>query len=92
MWDAFTIISSNVGMTFVNLVLMIVVLGCGTFFAKDFKIGVIAVMVCSGGLFAWFYEAGLNYVPSMVVFFMSLVVLTFTLLTVSKVVDKGGVI
>jgi hypothetical protein len=81
---------ANVGISFEWIMLIITVLGAMIFFAKDFKIGMMILLVTTGGLFIWFYEAGLNYALPLIVFFMALVILALSLYAVNKSSATGG--
>lgn len=75
---------NNVGVSFETIVLVIVLLGCLVFFAKDVRLGLVMIFMASGLLFMWFFTVEYDYVPSLVVFLMDLVVLSFTLYGSSK--------
>lgn len=92
MFDGITLITRNLGFNYETIVLVIMLLGCSVFYAKDFKIGVIMTMVMSGGMFMYFYEWGFNYVPALTIFFISLVVLALSLYATKEEVTKGAVI
>lgn len=81
---------NNLGMSFESVILIIVVLGSIIFFAKDFRIGAIILFIMSGGVWAWFYEAGMNYAPMMVVFFISLILMSLTIYGASKLQYSPG--
>lgn len=90
MWLGLENLFSNIGVSFESTLLFIAVVGNLIIMAKDFKIGFIFLFVISGGLFMWFYNIGFNYVPSLVVMLMSLVILSFTLYPVTKTGEAGG--
>lgn len=92
MWSGFSLISANVGMSLENIVLILLMLGSMIFMAKDFKIGVVILFVTSGMSFVLFYLLSMNYVPFLVVFFMTLVILAITLLMVNRTVSRGAFI
>lgn len=92
MWSAFIDVANNIAMTFENVLLLVFSLGCLIFMAKDFKIGIMALMLSSGGLFAWFYQADLNWTPPLVIFFMSVVILALTLVFVDQTTQRGAII
>lgn len=83
---------ANLGMSFETIILVLLLLGCLVFFAKDVRLGLVMIFVLSGLLFMWFYSTGLDYVPSLVVFFMDLIILSFTLYGSSKRSSVGGFI
>lgn len=90
-WDALSTIAGNIGMGLENVILFVLVVGCMIFFAKDFKVGCLGLMLTSGLCFMLFYYLDWYWLPSVIVFFMSLVVLSFSLYGVSQVSEKGGV-
>jgi hypothetical protein len=86
------IIESNLGIALENIILMVVVLGSTIFAAKDFKIGLIMLMVMSGGLFVWFYESGLVWVNSLIVMLLSFIVMALSLYAAQKSSVSGGLV
>jgi hypothetical protein len=86
------IITDNTGTSFEIWLLIIVMVGSVIFMAKDFKLGVVIQLLLSGGLFMWFYQAGYNWVLPLVLFFINLIILAFTLYAVSKSTEQGTVI
>jgi hypothetical protein len=88
----FTNIAETLLMSFEHILLIVVVLGCIIFFAKDFKVGVIMLFVASGCLFMLFYALGVNWVFALIVFFMSLIMMAFTLYAVNKQQQAGGIV
>lgn len=82
-------IAENVAVSFENTILIIVVFGSVIFFAKDFKLGLVFLMLGTSGLFMWFYAAGLNWMPSLVLFFIVLVVLSFTFYSIARGSQEG---
>lgn len=72
--------TGNIGMSFTNVILLVVVIASLIFMAIKFEIGAIMLMVTTGVLFVLFYNAHLDYVPTLVVFFIALVMLTISLL------------
>lgn len=87
---AFSNIAANIGVSFENTVLLIVLFGGLVFYAKDFKLGLVIQFLGAGLLFIWFKQAGLNYVPSLVIFFITLVLLAFSIIFVAKTGEAGG--
>ncbi len=82
--------SSNLGMSFENIILFVMVLGCLLFFAKSFKLGFTLLFLLSAALFVWFYDQGMNYTPSVIVMFMSLIFLALSFFAVDKAGETGG--
>jgi hypothetical protein len=80
----------NVGLSFEWIVLLVTTLSTLPFFAKDFKLGIILLMVIQGGIFVWFYNAGMDYTYNLVVFFASLVILALSLFAVNSTSTTGG--
>jgi len=85
-------ITSNLGMSFENIALLVIVIGCIIFFARDFRVGVIVSMMLSALLFILCYNAGLRWEPSLIVFFIDLIVLALSLYGVNATAEKGGVV
>lgn len=81
----------NVGISFENIILIIVLVGNLLFMAKDYKLGITMYFITSGCLFMWFYAADYNYAPSLIVFFISLIILALSLYTVNKSASSGGI-
>lgn len=90
MLDAIVLVANNIGMSFENVITLITCLGCLVFFAKDFKLGIMLLFIMNGGLFIWFYEAGYNFVPPLVIFFLALVIMALSLYAVNKLTDRGA--
>jgi len=84
------LISANIAMTLENWVLLLVVLGGVIFYASDTKLGILLHMLTTGTLFIVFYNTNLNFVPSLTVFFVFLVLLALTLLPVAKANERGA--
>lgn len=85
-----TDIASNVGVSFENIILLIFIFGGCIFYAKDFKLGLVIQFLGSGLLFMWFKQAGYNYAPALVVFFITLVLLALSIIFVAKTGEAGG--
>lgn len=83
-------LSTNLAMTFENIVLLVVVLGGLIFYAKDFTLGLILHMFATGLLFMWFYAADYNYVPALVLTLMFFVCMCLSLYATQKQVTYGG--
>lgn len=89
---AFTAIEDNIAMSFEWTIILIVFLGGLLFYAKDFKLGVVLHFFGFGLIFMWFYAASYYYIPAMVIFFIFMVILAFTLYGVAKTAQQGAVI
>lgn len=83
-------IASNIGVSFENTFLFVVLIGSLIFYAKDFKLGLMMSWLFSGLCWLWFYVAGWNYVPSLVMFFIFLILLSLSLYSVNVVGQNGG--
>lgn len=81
---------TNIGVSFEWTVLIIAILATMPFFAKDFKTGIIALMLSAAGLFVWFYELGYNYTLPLIIFFMSIIVMALSLYGVQSSSATGG--
>jgi hypothetical protein len=87
---AFSNLAANVGVSFENIILLVFIFGGCIFYAKDFKLGLVIQFLGAGLLFMWFKTAGLNYTPSLVIFFITLVLLAFSIIFVAKTGEHGG--
>ena len=85
-----TAVVDNVGVSFEWIILLIFIVANIIFFARDFKIGIITLMITMAGVFVWFYQANYNWVLPLSVFFISLVILSLTLFAVNKSSATGG--
>lgn len=59
-------ITTNLSMSFETIVLVVVLIGCLMFYAKDFRLGLLLSFFVSALCFAWFYALEVNYVPALV--------------------------
>lgn len=84
------LIIDNIGMALEWIISLIFILGSFIFMAKDFKLGMIVLFTTMGGVFVWFYQAGLEYKVPLVVFFISLIILALTLYPVNATSQTGG--
>ena len=84
------ILIGNIGVSFEWTVFLIFLIGSLIFFAKDFKLGLMLLMVTMGAIFVWFYETGNNYTIPLAVFFMCIVILALSLYAVQKSSTTGG--
>lgn len=83
---------TNVGMSFENIVLLIIIVGGMIFYAKDFKLGLVIQFLGSGVLFLWFQSAGYNYTPSLITFFITLVLMCFSIYAAAKNESRGAIV
>lgn len=95
----FSLLVANVGMGVENLVLLIVLLAGLVFYAKDFKVGLVLQFLGSGAVFMLFYgltrssSFGVyNYIPSMYVFFVTLVIMSLSFYFSARSQSSGQVI
>ena len=70
----------NLGMSFETLIIIVLVMGGLIFFARDFVTGVVALMIMSGGVFIWFYQFGYNWALPLMLFIITIILLSFTLM------------
>ena len=83
---------TNLGVSFEWTVLLIILIAGLLFYVKDFKLGIVMHFLATGLLFIWFFAADLNYIPSLVFFFIFLVMLSFTFYGVATTTKKGSII
>ena len=86
------LVAPNLAMGIENILLIIMLVGSLIFMARSVSMGLIMLFFFSGGLFMILYNYGLNYTPFVVVFFISLVLLVFTLHSAHKSAESGAVI
>lgn len=79
LWSPFQTLETNLGMSVEHTVLIFVLLAGLVFYAKDVRLGLIMHFFMFGGLVAWFYNAGLNFAPALILFFMALILMSFSL-------------
>lgn len=92
---AITTITDGLGVSFENVILILVLCGCLVFFASSFQLGAMITFLFSGAFFTAFYymsEAGFNIDLrlSIVVFLGSIVVLALSLYTAAAQQKGGG--
>ena len=90
MWLGVEMLETNVGMGLEHIVLLILIMGGLIFAAKDIKLTFIEWLATSGVCFIWFYERGLDYTIPLVWFFISIILLAFSLFAVNKASKTGG--
>ena len=93
--NGWEIISNNLLMTWEVIVLLLVLLGGFIFYAKDFKLGVtlhFLAFMCNFLAF-WalneYYGYGWNFSPSLVLAFVFLILMSFSLFAVGKTEPAG---
>jgi len=89
---AFTNISSNLGLSFEFIVVLLFLFGGIIFMSRNFKLGLVMYFIGAGGLFMWFYQMDLNWAIPLIIFFISLILMAFTFYAVSKQVASQGFI
>lgn len=92
MWNVFNQVVDNLGMSFENVILLLVFLGGLIFYSRDARIGIILHFFLYAGCFAWFYSAGLIYGGALILMFMFLVFLALSLYAVDAKASQGGLI
>lgn len=83
-------IVANLSMSFEAIICFIAFVGGIIFYAKDFKLGVVLHLLFFGGIFTWFYLAGLNWTLPLIIMLCSLVLLVFSLFAIFNQKDKYG--
>lgn len=89
---AVNIATNNLSMGLENIILLIITLGSGIIMAKDFKTGITILFLISGVFWLIFYTYSLNYVGFLSLFFISLVILVFTLYFSARASVEGAII
>lgn len=82
---------SNVNVGFEGIIIILALL-CGlVFYAKDFTLGLVMHFFVYACIFAWFYHAGYAWVAPLVIMFIFLVLMAFSLYATSQKTIAGGV-
>lgn len=90
MWLPLELTTANIGMSLEYLIPLLAFI-CGlTFFAVNFKLGTVLMFLINGAIFMWFYQQELNYVPALVLMFIMLVMMAFSLFAVHERDATGG--
>jgi uncharacterized protein YacL len=76
-----TQIIENIGVSFESTIMLIAVIGGLIFFARGFKLGLIIQLVIHTMLFMWFYTAGYDWIAPITVVLITIVLLTFSLIS-----------
>ena len=74
-WD----LIENIGIPKEDLIILITLLSCIIFMAKEVRIGIIIAFLLSACIFVVFYSLGWQYFHALVVFFIMLVILILSL-------------
>ena len=85
---SFTIIENNLGMSMGLIVLFVLTIGAIIFFAKSFQIGSLLLLLSSTGSFMLSYSLSWNYTPSIIMMFVSIIILSFSLYATGKVTTQ----
>jgi hypothetical protein len=80
MIEALNIIKVNLGFGIENIILLVVLIGSIIFFAKDFRLGVVITFISMALLTMLNLVNGWDYVKPMVIMFIMVIILSFTLL------------
>lgn len=77
-------ITENVGMSLEHIVLLAIVLGNLMFWAVKFELGNLMLMFASAAVFVFQYNGHQNYTYSLIVLFISIIFMAFSLLQSGK--------
>lgn len=86
------IIETNLGMSVEIILSIIVLLAIFIFYASDFRIGALLHILGFASLTVLFYTNNMLYKIPLVLMFIFIVVLTFSIFAVNKVAQRGGYI
>lgn len=95
---AFRTLETNLGIPIEIQILLVIIIGCIIFYAKSFQFGVLMTFIMSGASFMLFYGLnlafgyGLNYTYSLVLFFISLVLMALILSANFGTKQHGGLV
>lgn len=97
LWDIISgTVASNIGMPIEYVLVILLTLGSMLFMAKNFKLGAMLLFFTSGVVFIivfganQYYSAGMNYAPFLALFFISLVIMVFTIYAASRSAQEGS--
>lgn len=83
-------ILTNLAVSYEVLLTLVIGLGSLVFFAVDFKLGIISLLVSNSLLFIYLYSNNFIWIYPLVVLCMALVILAFTLFAVNRTSPTGG--
>ncbi len=83
---------ANINVIFETTILLVFLFGSIIFYARSFIIGTMMLFFGSASIFIWFFTQGFNFVPFLIVFFISLVMLTLSLYGMARQSLEGGII
>jgi|WetSurMetagenome_2_1015567.scaffolds.fasta_scaffold668126_2 hypothetical protein len=89
MMKGILLIAQNLGVSFENLVIIIMILASTLFFARNFKVGTVMLFLSSGCVFMWFQAAGYQVGVVLTIFFLSLIFMVMSLYAVGKEQEGG---
>lgn len=97
MWDSFSLLTQNIGMAWQWALILVITLGSLIFYAKDFKLGTMIGMFTNFMLFMLFFNKASTWgdqywVTVIILAFMNLIILSFTLYASTRVAESGGII
>ena len=75
-----TLLTENLGISFEAILALALIVGSLMFYALKFEIGNIFLLLTSGAVFVWMYSSGYNYVYSIILVFISIIFMSFTIL------------
>jgi hypothetical protein len=81
---AITLITTNLGVSFETLIVLLYFVGGILFYARDFKIGAMIDFLLGAVIFVWFYLEGYNYAKILIILFIRVIILSFSLYAVAK--------
>lgn len=85
--------ATNLNMPAEHIFLLVVVIGCIIFMAKDVRIGLVLMFLITGVSFMGIYALGLNFVPSLIVCLMSFVLMALSFYTGrNSLFARGGLV
>ena len=79
MWDMFYTIANNLGISFENIIVLIIFFLGIIWYAKGLKIGSMCNLISFAAIFVWFYEDNLAWHLPLVIFIIHLVILSLSL-------------
>lgn len=86
------IITSNLDVTLINIITIVMNLGIIIFMAKDFRIGLIVMMFVNALLFLWSYTQGWDYSIVLPLALVSIGLLSLTIWSNNKYESTGGLV
>lgn len=86
-------IANNVGFSWETIVIIIALAAGFVFYSSSFSIGSLLHFTAFGLIFLWFYTAGYNYTTPLILMFIFLIIMCFSLYANSNIqrMAAGGV-